>query len=66
MKKYATLITIIVATVFTTTACTVMSEYAVDSIKSYCATTTEAERTVIRERFNSKVAPHQVLIYCEK
>jgi len=49
-----------------TTACSTITDYAADSVKSYCSSTTELERSAIRERFNTKVAPHQVLIYCEK
>ena len=49
-----------------TTACSTITDYAADTIKNYCSSTTELERAAIRERFNNKIAPHEVLIYCDK
>ena len=46
--------------------CAMTADLAADTVKSYCASTTEAERTVIRELFKARDSPHLLLIYCEK
>lgn len=47
------------------TGCSTL-DYAGGMVRTYCAATSEAEREVIRERFNAKTHPHEVLIYCVK
>ena len=48
-----------------TTGCSNL-DMAARVIDSYCAATTDDERTVIRARVNERISPHEVLIYCAR
>lgn len=55
---------LVLTLMLTAAGCSTIDQVA-RGVAGYCATTTEAERSVMRERIDHKTSPHKVRVQCD-